>query len=168
MKYTYIFLFLVSISSCIPKAMIPKGDCSEMITSTDKYTGAKTVSPVQGKRHFIEFQRWIDTAKKTDYYTATFNASSSYFTATGKGLYIKFSDSSVMNFPEERMNVTVGGYGSYDKYWILITLTKDQLQKFATVKVSDYKVYIYDIKLEDQYANAHMKHAKCLLDNTQL
>lgn len=76
------------------------------------------------------------------------------------GLKILFSDGTIMEKPDVKINSNIGN-GGYT-YSCFINLSKDDIEIFSNKTITDYSLYIYERKIKDNNAYELKEYLKCL------
>lgn len=127
--------------------------CKEIETKNDKFTGlTKYNSPIDEHVFFIK--------EKGITYIYLLSHSKS-LTVGGNGVIILLDDGSKIENKEAKIDVKYDGNGYYD-YSTLFVLNDDQIKKLIENQITDYRLYVYDFKIDKAKGWFFKQYLKCL------
>lgn len=131
--------------------------CTKLTTTVDKFTKKTSIySPEEGGVTFIKNIEGTDTT--------VYLSVSNYGTTVvvdGKGLIVLFEDGTKFEKPNVGIDVKVADKGGFN-YRAFLKITKEELALFASKKVTDTRLYIYDRTLQPDATKLILQYAKCM------
>lgn len=125
--------------------------CKDITKKEDKFTSTtKYYSPSEGKVSFI---------KEKGIIYIYLNAYGKTLNVNEKGVIILLDDGSKVVNETAKIDAKVDGDGWYS-YTTLFALSDDNIKKISNSFITDYRLYIYDFKLDD--GMVFSEYLKCL------
>jgi hypothetical protein len=157
-------LFVLSfLLVCIVKGQdLAKTPICDIEVKVDSYTGEKKIqSPFT---YFSGGVYKLEKIKEVPYLWIKLESSVVLTIPEGEKLYIKFSDSTVINFPI--LKTSFSDYQSSSKNFtnsFLFSLTGTNLEQLKTKKIAGFKCYINEYPLYYSYGDIFFDILHCLL-----
>jgi len=127
--------------------------CRDIEIKEDKFTGVKKYnSPTDKHVFFIKEKDVIYLYLKSHGKTLNINP---------KGIIILLDDGSKIENNTSIIDVKTDGYGDYN-YSVLFPLTADEIKKLSEHQITDYRLYVYDFKIDVGEGWFYREYLKCL------
>jgi hypothetical protein len=127
--------------------------CKEIETKTDKFTSITSYnSPINEHVSFIKEKGF------TYIYLLSHGKTP---TVGGTGVIILLDDGSKIENKEAKIDVKYAGDGYYD-YSTLFSLKDDEIKKLSETQITDYRLFIYEFKIDKEKGWFFKEYLKCL------
>ena len=154
----YLFPFLISQEEIDSNIF-----CSRIEKKSDDFTNEVSYSTpfYEGKDLIpLVFYKIIKGGNKTYYLSLTANGNT--VVVDGKGVIILFEDGTKINKPNVKIEVNAKSDGY--EYSAFFPLTVQEIQFLKNKKITNYRLYIFDNKLNKSFAEKLKYYSKCLLE----
>lgn len=134
--------------------------CEKLEIKKDEFTGDITIqSPFSSSSKECIYK--IISKSDTTYYLSL-TATGSTLNIDSKGVIILFEDGSKLEKPNEKIDVKVGQKDF--EYTCFIRVSKDELAKLCTNKISKYRLFIFDTSLSSFSGEKLRFYINCIID----
>ncbi len=154
---------LIIFTLLLPMFVIAQDDCKGISKDKDKF--ADPNYPTYSSPIFFRPFRIIKMFSKSDPPTtfAIFEAAGNTPTMDGKSIILLLLNGEKIEIPAEvkvSVNTTRGG-DSY-KYTAYITINDELNNKLIQTQITDYRIYIFDVKLTKKMSQDFQQYLNCL------
>jgi hypothetical protein len=139
--------------------------CEKITRKTDKFTGEITLHSPIGMYMSMAGHFYKSITKDTTNYSLYLHTCGSTITKA-KGVVILFEDGSKLEFPNQEIEADVPQGNEYCnfEYQAFIDLSKSDIDKLLTHKMTDFRLYIFDRKVGNAQAKKLQDYLRCLVN----
>lgn len=154
---------LLFLAFFLPTFVIAQDDCKGITKDKDKF--ADPNYPTYSSPIFFRPFRIIKMFSKSNPPTtfAIFEAGGNTPTMEGKSIILLLSNGEKIEIPADvKVNVNTTRGGDSYKYTASFTINDELYNKLIQTQITDYRIYIFDVKLTKKMSQDFQQYIKCL------
>ena len=156
------YLFLIA--SLFYIAHVQSQDCKRITTVVDKFTGDTTYSTPVIKIVSAVKIKSSDTSRPGGRTYLSLRSYGYNAVLDAKGAYVILEDGTKLSWPEQTIDVRVNKLNNTSfEYSAFIELTEEQSKLLSEKAITDFRIYVFDMAVNSDYAKKFVSMMKCLI-----